>query len=291
VTTQLPNYDRWLRCRMYQLDFWGELWKIPPGHPDAAGWAGLAADRGVAAFDDADLKHRITRGLLPEVIHAAGGVELAVARIREALIEAQLWSDQVTPKPTGPNAHFAAPTLAEAGFAFTELVVWTRTLFERVSRRERVTVTRSSRWFLRKVPRFRTRAKPKAMEVGLLPSLANSPLRDSVRAAFLTLAKATRGTREWSNYGLHYGLPLGPSTLFAEADSAGKVSVRLPNPPSKRLMTWEAYEFTQGLELLPYAESIVAAVADFVDTTLIAFAAARPTRVGGPLPASAIMTA
>jgi len=117
----------------------------------------------------------MTRGLIVEVIYAAGGVERELAQMQAALEEAQAWTDRAPSsfpehreKPLH-GSYSAAPTLVDASYAFVNLLTWARTLRERVERPWR---PRSPR------------------KVGLLPALHPGPLQDRVGRALSVLDDA-----------------------------------------------------------------------------------------------------
>jgi hypothetical protein len=56
----------------------------------------------------------------------------------------------------------------------------------------------------------------------------------------------------------------------------------VPDPLTARVLTWEAFEFTQDRDMLTYATEVMSSVAAFVDKVLDAFEANRPARAGGP---------
>jgi hypothetical protein len=64
------RYDRWtIRAQVQQLGSWGEHWADLSGTAQAAAWRQLAAERRA----DVDVNYHMTRGLLSEVLFAAGG--------------------------------------------------------------------------------------------------------------------------------------------------------------------------------------------------------------------------
>jgi hypothetical protein len=171
----MPRHRDWLRRFAEGHGFaWGELWADVRSHPDYPTWQQLARQRGLAP-DEELLGYHMTRGLILEVIHAAGGVERELAQVQAALEEAQAWADQAVlnfpserEKPLrGVNA--AAPSLVDVSYAFVNLLIWARTVRERVERPWR--------------PRSTKR-------VGLLPALEPGPLQDRVADALSILDDA-----------------------------------------------------------------------------------------------------
>src|ERR1700753_1103046 len=64
--------------------------------PQYATWRRLAEARGAGD----DVQHYMTRGLLSEVLYAAGGVERGLARLRQALDGARQLAAREAPRPT-----------------------------------------------------------------------------------------------------------------------------------------------------------------------------------------------
>lgn len=86
------RYDRWTaRVMDGQLDFWGENWADLSGTQQYADWQQLIQSRGGTG----DPQYYMTRGLLPEVLYAAGGVERELGHLADALAQVQLAADNV----------------------------------------------------------------------------------------------------------------------------------------------------------------------------------------------------
>jgi hypothetical protein len=115
---------------------------------------------------------------------------------------------------------------------------------------------------------------------GLLPALAPGQIHDSVQAAFDVLKGALSETRFLSNYVLHGGAVPGGGTPRAEILPTGRVVARVPDPPAGRVLSWDAFEFTMGGDMLTYGTELMATIETFVDQVLDAFEANRPARAG-----------
>ena len=259
----MPRHQDWLRRFAVGHGFaWGELWADVRSHPDYPTWQQLARRRGLAP-DKELLGYHMTRGLILEVIHAAGGVERELAQVQAALEEAQAWADQAVlnfpnerEKPLwGVNA--AAPSLVDVSYAFVNLLIWARTVRERVERPWR--------------PRSTKR-------VGLLPALEPGPLQDRVADALSILDDALAEARYLTNHALHAGSLPSTSTPAAEVLEDGRIVFRIPNPVAGPITTWEEFSFSDGRDALTYAHSLMQSVADFVDEVLTAFEDNVPAR-------------
>jgi hypothetical protein len=242
---------------------WSELWADVRGHPDYPAWQQLARRRGLAP-DEELLGYHMTRGLILEVIHAAGGVERELAQVQAALEEAQAWTDQAALKfpreRERPLLGFsaAAPTLVDVSYAFVNLLMWARTLRERVERGWR---------------------PGSSKKVGLLPALEPGLLQNRVAHALSTLDDALAEARYLTNYALHAGSLPSTSTPAAEVLEDGRILFRIPDPVAGPITTWEEFTFNDQRDALTYAHSLMQSVAAFMDEMLTAFEENLPARV------------
>jgi hypothetical protein len=133
------RYDQWMRrIHLQQLGAWGEHWADLRGTAQYAAWCRLAEERRAAA----DVDYYIARGLLAEVIYAAGGVERELERLRAAMAEVQRFADEsralypLPPAKEWPRwgRHVAAPAMREASYSFANLLSWARSTVERTDR-------------------------------------------------------------------------------------------------------------------------------------------------------------
>ena len=266
--TRQTRYDRWtMRTHVQQLGTWGEHWADLSGTAQAAAWRRLATERSVSV----DLSYLIIRGLLPEVLYAAGGVERELSQLTDALADVQRFADQARAHHPLPSPeewpqygrHVSTPSMREASYSFVNLLSWARSTVERTDRPHR---------------------PGSAERAGLLPALAPGQLRDTVEAALRDLKEALKDSRLLANYALHAGAVPGGGTPRAEILSDGRLLARVPDPIGDRILTWEEFEFAQDRDMLTYATELMSNVEAFVNRVLDAFAADRPERVG-PLPA------
>jgi len=264
---ELTRYDRWMiRIQVQQLGVWGEHWADRGDTQQAAAWRDLAAERGV----DIDLKYHMTRGLLEEVIYAAGGVERELIHLTQALAGVQQVAEEAIARhpPRSPGEwpergwQVSTSSMQEASYCFVNLLSWARSTVERTDR---------------------TYKPGSAERAGLLPALAAGRLGNSVNAALLDLKAALGDSRLLANYALHSGAVPGGGTPRAEILPDGRVLARIPDRVQSHVLTWEAFKFTENRDMLTYATDLMAHVGQFVERVLDAFAADRPERVG-PMP-------
>lgn len=101
------------------------------------------------------LTYRITRPLLLDVIHAACGIEYTVERLLAAIDEVQRWLDNNNPwQDLEPGEISVSAERWDVSFEVSNLVVWARTLVERLE--------------------TKTRVGGVEVKIGLLPALADS---------------------------------------------------------------------------------------------------------------------
>lgn len=259
------RYDRWTaRVMDGQLDFWGENWADLSGTQQYADWQQLIQSRGGTG----DPQYYMTRGLLPEMLYAAGGVERELGHLADALAQVQLAADNVLAGRDISAANWQArghqistDAMQQASYIFINLLSWARAVRERTSRRY----------------------KPgSAEQAGLLSALAPGTLYDTVENALQTLDNALRESRLLANYALHAGAVPGGGTPRAEILPDGRILARIPDPSTSWILSWDQFEFTQNRDMLTYGQQLMAAIEIFVDDTLGAFEANRPARVGGP---------
>lgn len=263
ATSSPTRYDRWMkRLVRGQLDFWAENWRNLSGSLQYADWQEFARSRGLGVAD----QYHMTRGLLTEVLYAAGGLEREVAKLGAALAEVQRAADVVPNCPTAgsPQAqpgksHITTPAMREASYAFVNVLSWSRAVRERVDRRYK--------------PGISERA-------GLLPALAPGPLRNAVEKALITLDDALAEARLLTNYAIHAGAVPGGGSPSAEILSDGRILARIPDPVTGRVLAWDEFEFTQDRDMLTYSRDLMTAIESFVETVLTAFEINRPQRAG-----------
>jgi hypothetical protein len=258
-------YELWMsRVEQEKLAARDDAWADLAGTPQYATWQRLAEARGAGG----DVPHYMARGLLSEVLYAAGGVEREFRELRRALDDGQQVAAQEPPRPAvllrgepapaaqrqpigGAHAAAAARSVREASYSFVNLLSWARSTAERTDRP------------------FQPGSSARA---GLLPALRPGELHDRVEAALQHLRTALRDSRSLSSYALHTG-----AVPDDEAGGRGTLpdAPRLP-PLTSQALAGEAIEFTEDRDKLTYATELMAAVEVFVNQVLDAFAAGGP---------------
>ncbi len=123
------------------FDFGVELWKWDVSLYESATAIGAALARvpgpSGSSVDDDSVLFEATWMLVRDVIDAAGGAEAAYARLLAATSHAQESYDRFsarTPPHEAEYQGFHDPAIEEAWYALEELLVWARTMDDRLRR-------------------------------------------------------------------------------------------------------------------------------------------------------------
>lgn len=220
----VTRYEIWMRrVEQEKLGARSDIWADLSDAPQYAEWKQLAEERavhpgqssspnqqdghqrgGVNGSRDAEVQHYIARGLLAEVLYAAGGVERELRELRRALKDGQRPpSPGVPPEPTSARALVAARPVRDASYSFVNLLSWARLTVDRTDRPYRPGLSRRT---------------------GLLPALQPGELHDRVEAAIQHLRSTLLDSRALAGYAFHTaaipgeGTPATPLTLSEERD-------------------------------------------------------------------------
>ena len=164
-------------------------WKDAPDLPGYSDWQALVLTLDAATqarIDDGVLRYHMVRGLVGEVIFAAGGVEREIEALRTAGQIAQAFADTHMPRPV-PQPLMGPPVIGHhashhAAYAVMNALTWIRAVQERVSRND-----------------------PRRGPAGLLPSLKDGPLKATIESHFANATPALHDARKFDNYVLHAG--------------------------------------------------------------------------------------
>lgn len=246
------------------LGFGSELWRPLHDHPRYV----FVADGLRAAGrepDDDTIQYYLTRNLLLNVIHAAGGVEYTVEKIEAALDEVQRWAEEQVPRRASDEPrplhgdHVGHPSLLDAQYETANLLGWAKALQERLDRRD---VTD---------PRGRRR-------LGLIPTMApDHPTTRRVQELYATLKREALADRHLANFAGHISAiphPWAPGDLTNDHE----VVVPVPDVLGAPAHVPEELTFEGGRELRGLAKNLLSAVERFMDALLLAFEDARVNR-------------
>jgi len=244
----MTRYQEWMRRYVLgQLGIGDELWADMATHPAAAKLKAIAQDRG-RGIDPGDIKYWITRPLLLGVIHAAGGVEYTVEKLVAALDAEQQEASAYYAAAPESSSEIAlwSPARWDISFEASNLVVWVRTLRERVQSR--------------------------TDKVGLLPALAKSELKNQVERHFSEFNSRIHPERLLANFTLHGG-PLHSGSPTLRFDPDGQLALAFPDQPptGKRSQVVSLEEFTYGRDARTVASDQLEFVGRFMDRLLSSF--------------------
>ncbi len=254
------RYGEWMsRSLCGQLGSGNELWAFPSDYPTLVHLRRVWQKLG-RKCDFNDLTYYASRDLILEVIEAAGAVEYAVQRLETAAVEAQKWVTD-HPWPLVPGAPrqgtSAPPTVRLAYLDFNSVVVWVRGVQERLDR------------------------KAGLSRAGLVNVLAERRLRKDVRSAHSKFLNRTKEARFLANFGLHASrVQRNAGTASAEVLDDRTIVLRMPDRVTKSVEVFDEFTFTEGREIVGYANELLTAVDDLIDALLDAFDQARPKRFG-----------
>jgi hypothetical protein len=262
----LQQFDRWWKQVNFPevakapLGFGVEYWSLRA--TDYEGWEHLrdrlrvlgrrSTKRGLAT--------ELSSHLLSDVVVAAGGIEIAMHRLRQAAAELQAYADankmKAQPGISQGLGHSAAIDL---WYAFADVLSWSRTFVERLERR-----AENSKQF------------PKQ---GLVPALKPKRLRKRTDALMSVLRQGPVGeARPLVNFMLHTALVAHPLS-GVRIDTSGRVTLPIPDAPTKSVKHWYLLTWNQGRDGLVVAEEIWRAIQDFMNELLKAFERAVPRRL------------
>jgi len=122
--------------RTVPLDFGAELWKRDASLYESTDGIIAALSRTEGPLDHGLILSHATGSLLDDVVDAAGGVESAHARLHQAIVLVQetvtQWSSTLGEISDGTE--MTDPSIDDAWYTVEELLVWARTLDERLRR-------------------------------------------------------------------------------------------------------------------------------------------------------------
>ena len=246
------------------------------GHSD---WVKFAADR---RRPDADLRGHMVRGLVDEVIVAAGGIEREIRALKAAQAfadaHAAVMPDPVPRPETGPVGVPPPGAAVDAAYATMNALNWIRTVQERVQRDDPADTGPWFLWWLRWLRRSKLAkrfglSRPKAtQEAGLLASLKDGEPKATIGTEFKKLLPKLRDARKFDNYVLHGGALAGGQTPGFRMLPDRTVFFPFPDDPNtKRFFTWEQFTYKKERDALSYIEAQFDAIGTFIDSMLDAF--------------------
>jgi hypothetical protein len=247
-----------------------ELWDL--ARPKAAVHGRIAARmKGLTRdYDDDYIAYMLVDHLLAEVLNAAEGVERSFDAMKLHADKAQQGADEyfASIPVTGPppiHHSWTEPATVNVWFEFVNLLVWSRTLEDRVKRR----------------------GMGQDPDQGLLPALASGALKKAVGASFRKFkAGHVAEARLFTNYGVHAGLLPNPGTPRAEVKEDGSLAFHMPDPIATPVDHWQEFTFLEHRDAFAFAEQLFREMATFIVELLDAFREAVPARFLQAAPAT-----
>lgn len=238
-----------------------ELWKSDVSFYESADTIAAALARAGKPADDDSVLYRATSSLLRDVIDAAGGVEQSHVRLRGAIACAQdkydRWSEDFNVPPDS-TVGLNDDATEDAWYALEELMIWGRTLDERLRRQSL------------------DRARYPAGQ-GLIPALAEGARRDAVvNARSRLLAAGLKEARLLAGLNLHMQSLEGGSK--GARVRSGRVVLPFPDLVSARVGHRSQLTFNDNRDGLSFADKLMAAVEQFMEDLIYALAAHIPER-------------
>jgi hypothetical protein len=246
------------RTAKAHLGFGAEHWDLDPKHYE--GWEELR-DR-LVGLGRKPTKRRLAcdlaSHLLDDVIVAAGGLERAIIKLREALATLHAYvRDQNITVGEGIPMDLAHDGSVEAWYAFSDVLSWSRTVVERLER----------------PPRNRKKFPTQ----GLIPALRAKRLRKRCEDLFVSLRQGAVGqARPLANFVLHGALVRHPFS-GVQLDTSG--AIVLPIPDSRSASHWYLLTWDQERDGFIVADELWTAVQSFIDDLLSAFERSVPRRL------------
>jgi hypothetical protein len=210
-------------------------------------------------FDDDLIVFHATHTLLLDVVDAAGGVERSHERLHQAMARVHetyaKWRSQSS--ELGDVEGMADPSIEDAWYAVEELLVWARTLDDRLQRR--------------------ALDRQRFPDQGLIPALADGSRRDAVIGARDRLrAAGVSEARYLSGLNLH----MQPIQAGSKIGKVRSGHVVLPFPDRVTTSVTHRWQLTFGdnRDAVSFANSLMGAVERFMEELLSAFEEHFPER-------------
>lgn len=149
------------------------------------------------------------------------------------------------------------PERWDVSFEVSNLVVWARTLVERLE--------------------SRTRVGRVEVKVGLLPTLADGDLKDQVKQFHDELARWVEAESYLAGYALHIGR-LHPGGPVLHRGPDGRVRFLLPDRPGRKIWSSEEFTYRHNRDAATVAVDLLERVERFMDGLLTSFEQHVPDR-------------
>ena len=245
--------------RRVPLDFGAELWKWDASLYESTDGIVAALSRTEGPLDDGLILSHATGSLLDDVVDAAGGVESAHARLHQAIVLVQetvtQWSSTLGEISDGTG--MSDSSIDDAWYTVEELLVWARTLDERLQRS--------------------AKDRHRYPEQGLIPALADGPRRDAVIDARARLRFAgVNEARYLAGLNLHMQSSQAGSKLGRMR--SGRIVLPFPDQVTAPVRHRHQLTYNENRDVVSFADGLMAAVERFMDELIRAFEEHLPER-------------
>ena len=241
--------------RLVSLDWGTELWKWDVTLYESADGIRAALTRTGRPFDDDSILFDATSSLVDDVVDAAGGVEQAHQRLHLAVdavhVSVAQWSI-ATPEGIG----LSDPTIEAAWYTLEELLVWARTLDDR----------------LRRKPRDK-----RYPDQGLIPALAENPRRDAIMGARSRLRQNGVQEARWLA-GLNLHMQSTQAGSKHGRMRSGQVFMPFPDRVNESIGHRWQLTYKEDRDIVSFADGLMTAVERFMDDMIAAFEQNLPAR-------------
>ena len=246
--------------RVVPLDFGTELWEWDASLYESADGIVASSARANRKLDSDEIAFEATRSLLPDVVDAAGGVESAFMRLQDAMDRAQAAYIRFSSQTGGPlpdGGGLVDPSVEDAWYSLEELLVWARTLDDRLRR-----------------PALDKRRYP---DQGLIPALADGPRRDAaIRARARLLGAGVAEARFLTGLSLHMqSMHAGSKGGLVRS---GEIVLRFPDRVKEAVGHRWQLPYDDDRDGVAFANALMVGVERFMDELIAAFENHVPDR-------------
>ena len=249
----------WGEGRTVPLDWGMELWKWDVSLYESADGIRAALTRAGRSVDDDSILFEATHSLVLDVVDAAGGVEQAHQRLHAALGTANetvaRWSADLGGLDEGTG--ISDPSVEAVWYTLEELLVWARILDDRLRR------SSNSR-------RYRN-------DQGLIPALADGLRREAIVDARARLLQSGVSEARYLS-GLNLHMQSSQAGSKHGRIRSGQLVLQFPDHVTAPIDHRWQLTYTEGRDVVSFADSLMAAVVSFMDEMILAFEKNLPER-------------
>ncbi|MEU4536202.1 hypothetical protein AB0G15_15190 [Streptosporangium sp. NPDC023825] len=240
------------------LDFGVELWKQGLFRYETKDGIVAVLDRLGRPHDPERIMFEVTRSLLDDVVDAAGGVERAYNRLYQAMeASREYWDRWKLRELAVPEPGIIDPRLEDAWYALEELLIWARSMDDRLCRRSVIEGYKADQ--------------------GLVPALEDGPRREAVLKARMRLHGAgVQEARFLADLGLH--MQSSRAGTKSGVLRKGQIFLPFPDPVTDKIKHRWQLTYDKKRDGVRFADNLMRGVERFMDEMLDAFEEHLPER-------------